>query len=195
MSSFARRNEGNESYMMNQPLAVPSPYGHPDGHEFTATGSGSYHQFSHQSFQPYGSQFGPSYAQQGLQHLQQYSSDHSIPSMSIPEDMRMQHPPPQYLAQPRFLASPRYLPLSETEIECQISQNEGSMQSEPVLPPLEGFPDVKEFDQLMQSYVDDLSVKKQDKALIHSKRARNIKAVLNEPKDTSVESAQFRYSP
>lgn len=155
MSSFARRNEGNESYMMNQPLAVPSPYGHPDGHEFTATGSGSYHQFSHQSFQPYGSQFGPSYAQQGLQHLQQYSSDHSIPSMSIPEDMRMQHPPPQYLAQPRFLASPRYLPLSETEIECQISQNEGSMQSEPVLPPLEGFPDVKEFDQLMQRYVHD----------------------------------------
>ncbi|KAJ5619562.1 hypothetical protein N7510_003546 [Penicillium lagena] len=193
MSSFARRNEGNESYMMNQPLAMPSPYGHSDGHDFGATGSGSYHQFSHQSFHPYGSQLGPSYAHQGLQHLQQYSSDHSIPSMSNPEDMGMHHPPLQYLAQPRFLTSPRYVPLNETEIESQISQNEGSMQSEPVLPPLEGFPDVKEFDQLMQSYVDDLSVKKQDKALIHSKRARNIKAVLNEPKDTSVESAQFRF--
>jgi hypothetical protein len=43
------------------------------------------------------------------------------------------------------------------------------------------------------SYVDDLSVKKQDKALIHAKRARNIRTVLLDPKDTTVESAQFRY--
>ena len=43
------------------------------------------------------------------------------------------------------------------------------------------------------SYVDDLSVKKQDKALIHARRARNIKAVLMDPKDTAIESAQFRY--
>ncbi|KAI2846339.1 hypothetical protein CBS11350_3879 [Aspergillus niger] len=42
-------------------------------------------------------------------------------------------------------------------------------------------------------YVDDLSVKKQDKALIHAKRARNIKTVLMDPKDTAVESAQFRF--
>lgn len=45
------------------------------------------------------------------------------------------------------------------------------------------------------SYVQDLSIKKQDKALIHAQRARNIKAVLLDPKDTSVESAQFRYIP
>lgn len=42
------------------------------------------------------------------------------------------------------------------------------------------------------SYVKDLSVKKQDKALIHAKRARNIRTVLMEPKDTAVETAQFR---
>ena len=46
---------------------------------------------------------------------------------------------------------------------------------------------------MSDSYVDDLSVKKQDKALIHAKRARNIRTVLNDPKDTAVESAQFRY--
>lgn len=45
----------------------------------------------------------------------------------------------------------------------------------------------------LNSYVDDLSVKKQDKALIHSRRARNIKIVLTDPKDTAIESAQFRY--
>lgn len=43
------------------------------------------------------------------------------------------------------------------------------------------------------SYVDDLSVKKQDKALIHARRARNIRNVLIDPKDTAVESAQFRF--
>lgn len=36
-------------------------------------------------------------------------------------------------------------------------------------------------------------MKKQDKALIHAKRARNIRTVLIDPKDTAVESAQFRY--
>lgn len=43
------------------------------------------------------------------------------------------------------------------------------------------------------SYVEDLSIKKQDKALIYAKRARNIRTVLIDPKDTAVESAQFRY--
>ncbi|KAJ5134089.1 hypothetical protein N7526_005454 [Penicillium atrosanguineum] len=149
---------------------------------------------------PYGSQFGPSYGQQsnlspGMQHLQ-YASEHMIPSMSTSDDMRLHHPP-QYMAQSRYLQSPRYLPLrdalSETDIESQESRNESTMLSEPVVPPLDGFPDVREFDRLMQSYVDDLSVKKQDKALIHARRARNIRTVLIDPKDTAVESAQFRF--
>lgn len=61
--------------------------------------------------------------------------------------------PPQYMTQSRYLSSPRYLPLREaleTEIENQESRNEGTMLSEAVVPALDGFPDVKEFDQLMQ---------------------------------------------
>lgn len=42
------------------------------------------------------------------------------------------------------------------------------------------------------SYVKDLSVKKQDKALINARRARNIRTVLKDPKDTTIGSAQFR---
>ena len=42
------------------------------------------------------------------------------------------------------------------------------------------------------SYVHDLSPKKQDKALIHAKRAANIRTVLIDKKTTAVESAQFR---
>ncbi|EFE39336.1 hypothetical protein TRV_05928, partial [Trichophyton verrucosum HKI 0517] len=121
---------------------------------------------------------------------------------------------PQYMSQPRFPAPHRLFPMHEpfweVEIEAQESCNEQTVLSEPVIPALEGFPDVREFDQLMKrfsssssstpwkliglnSYVDDLSVKKQDKALIHSRRARNIKIVLTDPKDIAIESAQFRF--
>ncbi|KAJ6002894.1 hypothetical protein N7451_005441 [Penicillium sp. IBT 35674x] len=198
MGNFTRRDEGNDSYVINQQMTVPGTYSHSGGHEFNTTGSGSYH-FPQHSFTPYGSQFAPSYGQQsglsaGIQHLQY--PDHTIPSMAPSDDMRLHSSSSQYMPEPRYLPT-RYLPLrealSETEIEDQGSHNEGTMLSEAVVPPLDGFPDVKEFDLLMQSYVNELSVKKQDKALIHAKRARNIKNVLMEPKDTAIESAQFRF--
>lgn len=47
-----------------------------------------------------------------------------------------------------------------TEIESQESVNEQSMLSEPILPPLEGYPDVKEFDRLVQKCVDKRAVSK-----------------------------------
>ncbi|KAI2794282.1 hypothetical protein POX_a00874 [Penicillium oxalicum] len=213
MSNYSRRTEAtNDSYgLMNPPLTVPGPYTHPDHshhHDFGSAGSPSY-PFSQPSYNPYGTQFSPPYGQPsllspGIQHLQ-YASDHATPSMSTAEEMRMHqhphhphpHPSTQYMTQSRYLQSPRYLPLrdalSETEIESQESRHEETMLSEPVVPALDGFPDVKEFDQLMRSYVEDLSVKKQDKALIHAKRARNIRTVLIDPKDTAVESAQFRF--
>ncbi|KAJ6107923.1 hypothetical protein N7523_009246 [Penicillium sp. IBT 18751x] len=209
MGSFARRNDGADSFLVNQQMAVPGVYNHQDGPEYGATGAEPYH-FPQHSFNAYVSQFGPSYGQQsnlspGMQHLQ-YASEHTIPSMSTSDDTRL-HPHPQYMASSRYLQSPRYLPLrdalSETEIESQESRNESTMLSEPVVPSLDGFPDAKEFDRLMRrtltqyfllvSYVDDLSVKKQDKALIHARRARNIRTVLIDPKDTAVESAQFRF--
>ncbi|KAK4870386.1 hypothetical protein LT330_005440 [Penicillium expansum] len=204
MSSFARRNEGNDAYLMNHQMAVPGSYGQPESHDFKQeshdfnTGSSSYH-FPQHSFNPYGSQFGQPYGPQsslspGLQHLQ-YTSEHSIPSMTTPDDPRLHHPP-QFMSQSRYLQGPRYLPrdpLGETEIENQESHNETTLLSEAVVPALSGFPDVKEFDQLMQNYVEDLSIKKQDKALIYAKRARNIRTVLIDPKDTAVESAQFRF--
>ena len=94
------------------------------------------------------------------------------------------------------------------DLESQESVNEDTMLSEPIEPPLEGYPDVKEFDHLlnqyathdllaapfadMARYVKGLSHKKQDKALIGARRARNIRTVLLDKKTTSVESAQFR---
>jgi hypothetical protein len=47
------------------------------------------------------------------------------------------------------LASPReYSPMDGTE--CQDSLNQDTMLSEPVVPALEGYPDVHEFDELMK---------------------------------------------
>jgi hypothetical protein len=95
------------------------------------------------------------------------------------------------------------------DIESQESINEDTMLSEPIVPALEGYPDSADFDRLMTasvaqslqatvtndlSYVEGLSPKKQDKALISARRARNIKTVLLDKKTTTVESAQFRYA-
>ncbi|TQB67960.1 hypothetical protein MPDQ_004297 [Monascus purpureus] len=196
MNSLGRCNTGgHDNYLMNQQAALPE---HEDGNEFMANSPNSYN-FSQHSFNSYISQFSPPYSQQSnltpSAHLSQYPSGHSNQSISV--QTSLPHQPPQYISQPRYLQSPRYLPLrdalGETDIESQESRNESTMLSEPVIPPLDGFPDVREFDQLMKSYVDDLSVKKQDKALIHARRARNIKMVLIDPKDTAIESAQFRF--
>ncbi|KAK5951107.1 hypothetical protein OHC33_007860 [Knufia fluminis] len=79
------------------------------------------------------------------------------------------------------------------DTEEQDSVNSGTMKSEPIEPPLQGYPNVDAFDNLMKDYVAQLSPKKQDKALIHARRAANIRTVLIDKKTTSVESAQFRF--
>ncbi|PLN77101.1 hypothetical protein BDW42DRAFT_188276 [Aspergillus taichungensis] len=203
MSSFGRRsNDAHENYVMNHQIALPIPYNHGDNHDFGVNEPGQY-QFPQQAFHPFTAQFNSPYGHPGVALHAHHLSSHTSPghSMSTVDHPVLQHHHHhhqlQYMSQPRYLQSPRYLPLrealGETDIESQDSRNENTMLSEPVIPALEGFPDVREFDQLMKSYVDDLSVKKQDKALIHAKRARNIKTVLTDPKDTAIESAQFRY--
>jgi hypothetical protein len=217
MSGFSRRiTEGHDSYLVNQQIALPISFSHADSHDFSSNGTAPHH-FSQQTFGSYAPQIGPAYTPAGLSPGINQSSTHSIPVAQ--EDEVVQHQPAQCARQARYLQSPRYLPLreaiSEIGIESQESLNENTMLSEPVIPPLEGFPSVREFDQLIRwyavsfrplnscsevhrlmwynSYVDDLSVKKQDKALIHARRARNIRTVLIDPKDTAIESAQFRY--
>ncbi|KAF9882651.1 hypothetical protein FE257_005807 [Aspergillus nanangensis] len=200
MSGFEKRsNEPNEGYMMNQQIALPMPYSHGDDHEFGVNEHGAY-PFPHQAFGSYTPQFASPYSHSISPHASQLSTNQSSgqsgPSTS--DHLGLRNPSIHYMApHSRYHQSPRYLPLRDalgsTEIESQDSRNEGTMLSEPVIPPLDGFPSVREFDQLMKSYVDDLSIKKQDKALIHARRARNIRTVLMDPKDTAIESAQFRF--
>ncbi|WEW56320.1 hypothetical protein PRK78_001763 [Emydomyces testavorans] len=170
-------------------------YHNDEGQQYGYNRSGQYG-LSQPSFQPYPHNL-----------LSPYNHHSADPSpLNSSQSLYPQSPPnsltspgyqyPQYVSQSRYSPSHRFYfhdSLREVEIESQESFNEHSMLSEPVMPPLEGFPDVREFDQLMKSYVDDLSIKKQDKALIHSRRARNIRIVLLDPKDTAIESAQFRF--
>lgn len=150
MTSFGRRN--NNGYIMNQQIALPVPYGHGDSHDFSGGGSGPF-SFHQPSYGSYGAQCSSPYNQYSTQHF----ASHYSPGHSATEQVRLQHQPPQYITQPRYQDS-RYLPFrdafNETEIENQDSANESSMLSEPVVPALDGFPDVREFDQLMRGYCD-----------------------------------------
>ncbi|KAI8086015.1 uncharacterized protein BX664DRAFT_237922, partial [Halteromyces radiatus] len=55
------------------------------------------------------------------------------------------------------------------------------------------YPSKQGFDEIVQSYLDNLSFKKRDKALIDRQRYELILQVLQEPKNTSVSTAQFRF--
>lgn len=48
------------------------------------------------------------------------------------------------------IRDPRYETYSIPDTESQDSFNEDTKASEPVEPPMEGYPDVKEFDELMK---------------------------------------------
>ncbi|KAL1978800.1 hypothetical protein VTN31DRAFT_1659 [Thermomyces dupontii] len=132
----------------------------------------------HHSFGPLAPQYAAGYGKQDVAGIQGADIRSALGTTS-----------PMY--QPPFVHDPfRY---QRSEIESQESYNEDTALSEPISPPLEGFPNVHDFDLLIKSYVNDLSSKKQDKALISAKRARNIRTVLLDPKGTAVESAQFRF--
>ncbi|KAL2817211.1 hypothetical protein BDW59DRAFT_175544 [Aspergillus cavernicola] len=190
MSGYGRRsNDGQDGYFINPHISLPVPSSHGDGHDFEA---GPYH-FPQHHIGSYAPHFSLPYNHTSI------SSHHSLGTSMppIPDLASLHHTSTQCMPQPCYLQGPAYLPphgaMTGTELESQSSRNEDTMLSEQIIPPLEGFPNVKEFDRLVKSYVDDLSVKKQDKALIHAKRARNIRTVLIDPKDTAIESAQFRF--
>jgi len=65
--------------------------------------------------------------------------------------------PLQQLSQHSLSQSPRYSSPHDhyqaSDIESQESVNENTMLSEPVLPPLDGFPDIQEFDMVIHRLV------------------------------------------
>lgn len=109
---------------------------------------------------PYASSHGTSpttlYISNGLAHHSQYSLASRIPP-TLPSQSRAYPMIPQYgpssghrtsSQHPRVTVIQEYSPMDCTE--CQDSPNEATMLSEPLLPPLEGYPDVHEFDEMVK---------------------------------------------
>lgn len=55
------------------------------------------------------------------------------------------------------------------------------------------YPSYEEFDAIVQDYLQNLSSKKRDKALIDQARYAMILQVLKDPRNTAVSTAQFRF--
>ncbi|EAW14662.1 uncharacterized protein ACLA_000730 [Aspergillus clavatus NRRL 1] len=151
MSGFERRSaHGHGSYILNQQISLPISYNQGENHEYGSNGTSSYH-MPQNSYNMY-HQCSLTYDQNGVPSSISEPSSH--PVLPTPEHEFIQHGSSQCMPQARYLESPRYLFLreatNETEIESQESLNENKMLSEPVIPPLEGFPGVREFDQLIR---------------------------------------------
>lgn len=145
--------------MIHWGLIMTHPYSNGEDQGYVYGGNSSYG-LSQQSFHSYSPQMLASYGQ----HHPQVSSDSSLGThYATSQSMQghLTHPGPishgyqlPYAHQSRYPSGRGYfaIPAScrEPEIEGQESSNEFSMASEAVIPALEGFPDVREFDQLMQ---------------------------------------------
>ncbi|KAI9310581.1 hypothetical protein BX666DRAFT_2005045 [Dichotomocladium elegans] len=55
------------------------------------------------------------------------------------------------------------------------------------------YPSVEEFDKIVQDYLNNLSTKKRDKALVDRHRYTLIRRVLKDPRNTAISTAQFRF--
>ena len=55
------------------------------------------------------------------------------------------------------------------------------------------FPPVVEFENIVQDYLQNLSTKKRDKALVDRQRYQLILQVLKDPRNTAISTAQFRF--
>ncbi|KAF1796564.1 hypothetical protein FB192DRAFT_1292415, partial [Mucor lusitanicus] len=55
------------------------------------------------------------------------------------------------------------------------------------------FPSIEEFNSIVNGYLQNLSSKKRDKALVDSHRYSLILQVLKDPRNTAISTAQFRF--
>lgn len=165
MDDYKKRNHHEQdSYLVNQQLAMSHQYTRNEDHDLLYDNSNQqtfqqpgFHSYNPQSLSSYTAQ--PVISSGGHQLSSQYSTTSSV-FTSSPSHQHLTprgYQCPQYMSHPRYSHSPRFIPLQdalhETEIESQASSNEDTRASEPVIPPLDGFPDVNEFDLLVRRYL------------------------------------------
>lgn len=78
-----------------------------------------------------------------------------------------------------------------TDEEDLLAMPPFNADSEAIADPL--FPSPYKFHKMVQDYLRNLSPKKREKALLTQKMYDAVLAVLHDPKDTSIKTAQFRF--
>ncbi|KAI7853326.1 hypothetical protein BDC45DRAFT_442238, partial [Circinella umbellata] len=72
---------------------------------------------------------------------------------------------------------------------CELVNN----RTTTILNDQDQFPRPLEFDSIVQDYLQNLSTKKRDKALVDRQRYELILQVLKDPRNTAISTAQFRF--
>lgn len=88
-------------------------------------------------------------------------------------------------------------------VRSHLDPSNGMLSNVPARPPQyqsthhyndqDQYPSYEEFDAIVQVYLQNLSSKKRDKALIDQARYAMILQVLKDPRNTTVSTAQFRF--
>lgn len=139
-------------------------------------------------------------------HIQQQNSGSYFPSNTLlpaPQDVQVRYQP-RYPSSPTSMAEYRDHTQTHEDYRHHHYSSSGRgdyMKTQRCPTTLEALnesyagqlPSLDEFQYLLNDYINSLSPKKQDKALIPLRRYDNIRAVLQDPKCTTIESAQFRF--
>jgi hypothetical protein len=159
MNGYRRCNShGYSSYATDHQIPMAGCYESSSTHDFGYHGPNPYGILNH-PLGPYAPQFTPSYGPSTTVSAQGSEMHSSFGRVSPQHQTHVQDSsyrqqrcmsPSRYPDMTRVISICDMLP--ETEVENQESPNEDTMLSEPVIPPLEGFPDVREFDQLMKRW-------------------------------------------
>jgi hypothetical protein len=155
-----RSSQDLNQFMASPPLAMPH-YANNDNANYNYSPHPHYESVS-PTYSTYAASFISSqnqdthYLSDNLQMAAQYPYSPTVLDNSASHHRPLAQTAPysfQQLSQHPLSQSPRYSnphdPYHLSDVESQESVNENTMLSEAVLPPLDGFPDIKDFDRLI----------------------------------------------
>lgn len=154
------RSQDSNHFIASSPLTM-AHYANSDNGNYNYTPSSHYENIS-STYSTYPASFLPNqnqetaYQSENLQMASQYPYDTSILGNATSHQRPLAQTtsyPLQQISQHCHPQSPRYPntndPYPAPDVESQESVNEHTMLSEPVMPPLDGFPDINDFDRLI----------------------------------------------
>lgn len=87
----------------------------------------------------------------------------------------------------------RYFPTTLPQQQQQLMTTTTTTTSEDIFDDENQVPTPIQFDDIVKDYLNNLSPKKRDKALVDQERYQMIQQVLKDPRNTAISTAQFRF--